>query len=618
MPRFLLRFTPAAALLAATLTAAQAPILVTVDASHAPLQIIHTTMVLPVEPGPLTLYYPKWIPGEHEPDGPIGNVVSLRFTARGQVIPWSRDTLDAFTFHLTVPAGVSTLTARFDYIEGSTGEYTVGSSATDKLVDINWNQNLLYPAGTPAKQQRFTARLILPPGWRFGTALRIRRRAGGAVDFRTTTLNRLVDSPVIAGQYYRAIDLTPPGEPIHHEIDIVADAPEDLNMSPAVVAGLTNLVAQTGRLFGSRHYRDYHFLLILSDHVAHFGLEHHESDDSRLPERVLISPGAAYEVGYLLPHEFVHSWNGKFRRPADLASPPYQAPMQDDLLWVYEGLTDFLGNLEATRSGLWTRREYRHYLAGIAAELGPGRPGRTWRPLIDTAVAVPGMFENGRRSWSNWRRNTDYYEEGNLLWLEVATIIHDRSHGGKSLEDFLHLFYGGSNRGPQLKTYTRNDLVAALNQVVPYDWAAFFRRRLTSLAPQPPLKGVEAGGWHFEMASPGAADAGSLRYSIGLSVGSDGKVDDSIVNGPAYRAGIVPGMQVIGVDGRLYTRKRLDDAVIQSPANKQPIALLIVNDDYYRTCLIDYHGGAKAPRLVRDDSRPDYLDRFLQPLAPRP
>ena len=614
MPRYPSLAALAAAALALALAAgAQAPVALTVDASQAPLHLLRTTMVLPVAPGPLTLYYPKWIPGEHEPDGPIGNVVGLKFTAHGHSISWTRDTLDVFTFHLTVPAGVSRLTASFDYIEGSAGEYTSGGSATDKLVVVNWNQNLLYFANVPAREQRFAAQLILPPEWNYGTALPVAHRDGNVVNFKATTLNRLVDSPVIAGEYYRAINLTPPGEPIHHEIDIVADAPGDLAMSPEVQQGLTNLVAQTGLLFGARHYRDYHFLLTLSDHVAHFGLEHHESDDSRLPEHALIEPGAGYEVGYLLPHEFIHSWNGKFRRPADLASAPYQAPMQDDLLWVYEGLTDFLGNLEATRSGLWTRAEYRHFLAGIAAELGPGRPGRTWRPLLDTAAAMPGMFQNGQPQWSNWRRDTDYYEEGDLLWLEVATIIHDRSHGRKSFEDFLHLFYGGPNRGPQLKPYTLDDLVAALNQVVPYDWAGFFHRRLNSLSPVPPLKGIVNSGWKFEMASRGVEGAGNLEYSIGLAVGPEGEVEDSIMNGPAYNAGIVPGMRILGVDGRVYTRARLDAAVIQSPDTHRPIELLVVNDDYYHTSLVDYHGGPKAPRLVRDDAKPDYLDQFLAP-----
>lgn len=596
---------------------AQSPIRLTVDASQAPLKLIHSAMVFPVQPGPLTLYYPKWIPGEHEPDGPIGNLVSLRFTANGKPVAWTRDPLDVFTFHVDVPPGASQLEATFDYIEGSAGEYTAGGSATDKLIDLNWNQNLLYLATPPAQQQMVQATLILPPDWQYGTAMPVAHASGSRIEFQTASLNRLVDSPVIAGEYFRSWNITPPGEPIHHELDIVADSAAALALPPAVEQGMTNLVAETGKLFGARHYRDYHFLLTLSDHVAHFGLEHHESDDSRLPERVLLGPNAGYVVGELLPHEFIHSWNGKFRRPADLASPPYQAPMQDDLLWVYEGLTDFLGNFEAARSGLWTDAQYRQFLADTAAQLGPGRPGRTWRPLLDTAVAVPGMFESGDPNWINWRRDVDYYPEGDLIWLEVATILHDQSHGGKSMEDFFHLFYGGPNHGPELKTYTFDDLVAALNQVVPYDWAGFFHQRLNSLSPVPPLGGIEAGGWNYVLDGAEAKGAGNLTYSIGLALGANGAVVDSIVNGPAYKAGIVPGMRIIGVNGRVYTRERLDDAVIASSHATAPIELLAVNDDYYRTALVDYHGGPLAPRLVRDPSKPDYLDQLLRPLAPR-
>ncbi|HVA63228.1 MAG TPA: hypothetical protein VNF74_05855 [Terriglobales bacterium] len=594
----------------------QAPITLTVDASQAPLKVLYTHMVMPVHPGPLTLLYPKWIPGEHEPDGPIGNVTGLVFTGNGKVIPWTRDLSDVFTFHLDVPQGVSQLNVAFDYLESSSGQYTAGGSATAKLVDINWNQNLLYPADTPAHQILVEAHLKLPPEWNYGTPLPVARASGDELTFKTTSLTRLVDSPVIAGQYYRAIDITPPGERIHHELDIVADSPQALALPPQVQRGMVNLVAETGKLFGSRHYRDYHFLLTLSDHVAHFGLEHHECDDSRLPERVLMGPDAARIVGELLPHEFIHSWNGKFRRPADLASAPYQAPMQDDLLWVYEGLTDFLGNFEAARSGLWTDGQYRQFLADTAAQLGPGRPGRTWRPLLDTAAALPGLFEDGRDGWYNWRRGTDYYEEGDLLWLEVATTIHDQSHGAKSMEDFFHLFYGGPNNGPELKTYTFDDLVAALNQVVPYDWAGFFHQRLNSTSATPPLGGIEASGWRYVLDGSDAHGAGDLLYSVGLSVGADGEVTDSIMNGPAFKAGIVPGMRILGVNGRVYTRALLDDAVVASPSSNNPIELLVENDDYYKTCLVDYHGGPKSPQLVRDAGKPDYLGELLQPLAP--
>jgi predicted metalloprotease with PDZ domain len=594
----------------------------TVDASQAPERIIRTHMVIPVKPGPLTLYYPKWIPGEHQPDGPIANVAGLKFSANGKTIPWTRDLLDVFTFHVDVPAGVSELDADFQYLEpsGMGGHYTAGVSATDKLVVVSWNQNLLYLAGNRAEEQTFDATLVLPDGWKFGTALPVQSQSGDRVTFKPAELNRLVDSPVIAGEYFRAIDLTPPGEPIHHEIDIVADSAEALDMSPETRKGLTNLVAETGKLFGARHYRDYHFLFTVSDYVAHFGLEHHESDDSRLPERALLGPNASIDVGSLLSHEFVHSWNGKFRRPADLSTPYYEVPEKTDMLWVYEGLTDFLGNVLATRSGLWTDQDYHNYLAEISASLGPGRPGRTWRPLQDTANAIPGMFGSG--GWMNWRRGADYYEEGDLLWLQVATIIDQQSHGKKSFDDFCKLFYGGPNEGPQLKTYTFDQLVETLNQVVPYDWAKFFHERLDSTSAEAPLGGVEASGWkviYNDKASEAVRhrNGGSVNaaYSIGLTVAGNGQVFDSIWDGPAFKAGVSPGMKVLGVNGRTFTPERLDEAIKESPA--KPIQLLVENNEYYKTVTLDYNGGPRYPHLERVSNVPDYLDsNVLKARAP--
>ncbi|HVB33590.1 MAG TPA: M61 family peptidase [Patescibacteria group bacterium] len=588
----------------------------TVDARQAPEGIIRTEMDVPVRPGPLTLYYPKWIPGEHAPDGPVMSVAGLKLTANGKTIPWKRDLLDAWTFHLDVPPGVSRLHIAFQYLEpsGSHGEYTEGVSSTDKLVDVNWNQDLLYLAAIRAQDQTFDATLVLPDGWQFGTALAVKSHSGNQIVFQPVSLNRLVDSPVIAGEYYRAIDLTPPGEPIHHEIDIAADSPEALDMSKKVRKGLTNLVAETGKLFGTRHYRDYHFLLTLSNYVSHFGLEHHESDDSRLPERTLTGPSAAIDVGALLAHEFTHSWNGKFRRPADLSTPYYEVPEKTDMLWVYEGLTDFWGNVLATRSGLWTKDDYHHYLAEVAASLGPGRPGRTWRPLLDTAVAEPMEQEDPGR-WMNWLRGTDYYEEGDLLWLEVDTIINRQTHGRKSLDDFCKLFFGGPNKGPQLETYTFDDLVRALNQVAPYDWATFLNERLDSTSAQAPLGGVEAAGWKLEFTdqppSGGQRRYGggvNALYSIGLGVSGDGTVYDSIWNGPAFQAGITPGMKVIEVNGRAFSPTLLRNAIAASSTNSAPLQLIVLNDGYNKTCTIDYHGGSRYPILVREKNVPDFLD----------
>lgn len=611
-------------MLAALALAAQAaPVIqLTVDASQAAEKIIHTRMVIPVQPGPVTLYYPKWIPGEHEPDGPIANVTGLKFTANGQTLPWRRDLLDVFTFHVNVPAGADRLEVALDYLEPAFGEYTAGASATDRLIVVSWNQNLLYLANVPAQQQTIQAKLILPEGWKYGTPLPVASEAGREITFQPCSLNRLVDSPVVAGEYYHAYDITPAGEPVHHEIDIAADSADAADLSSDLQTKLTRLVAETGQLFGARHYRDYHFLFTLSDHVAHFGLEHHESDDSRLGERVLEEPDPGRPLGGLLAHEFVHSWNGKFRRPADLSSPYYEAPMKTDLLWVYEGLTDYLGDVLATRSGLWTQDQYHQYLANIAAELGPGRPGRTWRPLLDTAAAVPGIgFAEG---WLNWRRGTDYYPEGDLLWLDVDTTIHRITNGQKSIADFLQLFYGGPNHGPELKPYTFEQLVDALNQVAPYDWARFLNERLDSTSADAPLGGVEASGWKVVYSSQppipaNGADRAAVAgaYSIGLDVTRDGTVIDSIVGSPAYQAGVTSGMKIAGVNGRLFTPDQLNDAIKRSPSRSGPIRLLLVNDDYYREALIDYHGGARFPHLVRDATKPDYLDDVVLKSAAR-
>ena len=598
----------------ASIALAAESISLTVDATTTRQKYLHIHEVIPVKAGPLTLYYPKWIPGEHGPDGPINSVTGLKFVAGGKTIPWKRDTLDVFTFHVDVPDGVTELNANFGFIEPD------GFSSTDTLTVLEWNDVVLYPAGVPAQQLSYEAKLILPDGWKFGTPLPIDSQSGSQINFKPISLDLLVDSPVIAGEFYRAIDITPAGEPIHHELDLVADSEIALKLSPENQKQLTNLVAESGKLFGARHYRDYHFLLTLSDHVAHFGLEHHESNDSRLPERTLISPGAGMSLGGLLAHEFVHSWNGKFRRPADLTVPYYQAPMEDDLLWGYEGLTDYLGPLLAARSGLWTADEYHEYLASIAASLGPGRPGRTWRSLLDTAAGLNtgGGPGGGGRGWLNWRRGGDYYDEGDLLWLEVATILHRESHGQKSIDDFCQAFHGGPNNGPEVKTYTFDELVAALNAIAPFDWATFLHTRLDSIAPEAPTGGIENGGWKVTFSGEPAKLSGRRgtptdAYSIGLQLGGDGSVNDSIVGSPAFEAGISSGMKIIGVNGRVYTHDLLEDAIKDAKDTAKPISLLVVNDDYIDAHTIDYHGGARYPHLVRDDQKPDYLDELIKP-----
>ena len=596
--------------LTASFALAGETIQVTVDATKTQQKFLRGHLTMPVKAGPLTLYYPKWIPGEHGPTGPISDLAGLKFEGGGKTIPWKRDLLDVYTFHLEIPQGVSELEATYDYIEPD------GLSATDKLTILEWNSVLLYPAGAQAQQLTYDATLLLPDGWKFGTSLSIESTTANKIVFKPISLDMLVDSPVIAGEFYRAIDITPPGEPIHHELDLVADSEAALAISPELQKGMTNLVAESGKLFGTRHYRDYHFLLTLSDHVAHFGLEHHESNDSRLPERVLLGHDAGYMVGGLLPHEFVHSWNGKFRRPADLAVPYYEQPMETDLLWGYEGLTDYLGPMLAARSGLWTEEQYHDYIASIAAALGPGRPGRTWRPLLDTAVGEPGL--SGRGGWSNWRRGTDYYDEGDLMWLEVATIIRGETDGKKSIDDFTQAFHGGPNNGAEVKIYTFDQLVSTLNSVAPYDWATFFRTRLNSTTPEAPLGGIEKGGWKLifndkPLKLEGRRGGIGQIYTIGLQLKEDGSVVDAIEGSPAFDAGISSGMKVMAVNDRAFTPDVLMDAIKASKDDTQPMSLLVLSDDYFRTAQVSYHGGARIPHLERVEQKPDYLDELIKP-----
>src|ERR1700678_2599807 len=472
------------------------PIRLLVDASQAPQKILHARMEIPVSAGPLTLYYPEWIPGEHMPDGPIIEVAGMKFSGGGKTIAWRRDLVEMFSIHLDVPAGVTTLVADFDFLlSGPASGFSAGASATASLDVLSWNQVLLYPKGLPAKDIIFAPSLRLPADWKFGTALPIAKQDGATIEFAPVALNTLVDSPVISGRYYRAIQLTP-GQNPSHEIDIAADSAAALAITPETQVELHNLVTEAYALFGARHYRAYHFLLTLSDDVAHFGLEHHESSDDRTAERSLIDDAERIEFATLLPHEYVHSWNGKYRRPAGLATPDYQQPMKDDLLWVYGGLTEYLGSVLTARSELLTQPFARESLALLVAEY-EHRPGRDWRPLQDTADAAPFLYD-ATADWSNWRRGTDFYEEGELLWLDVDSTLRMITNDKKSIDDFCKIFHGGDTGKPELKTYTFEDVVATLNQVAPYDWTGFLRARLDGVATKTPEEALTNSGWRLE------------------------------------------------------------------------------------------------------------------------
>lgn len=595
-----------------------------VDATQAPEKILHARLEIPVSGGEIKLVYPKWIPGEHGPTGPITDLTGIEFFVNGQRVTWRRDLDEMYMFHLMVPAGTRSLEAHLDLVlPAPPSGFSSGASATARLDVVSWNQLVLYEAGRKSDDVQFAASLKLPEGWRYGTALPVENEADGQVNFKTVSLTELVDSPVITGRHFRRIPLTPEG-PIQHFIDMVADSDAALQMSPEVADEYKNLVAETGALFGARHYRDYHFLLTLSDHVAHFGLEHHESSDDRVDERTMIDDDSRVLAASLMPHEMTHSWNGKYRRPKGLATPNYQDPMEGDLLWVYEGLTQYLGEILTARSSLWTKDQFLDNAAETAAALDH-TPGRSWRPLQDTADAAQLLY-GAEPEFENWRRGVDYYPEGFLIWLDADTVIRQQTNGQKSLNDFCRLFHGGQNTPPMVKPYVFDDIVNVLNQVVPYDWRKFLRERLDTYGPGAPLGGITNGGWKLvydENASELTRNMErtrhmvDARFSLGLNLDDRGGIHDVIMNSVAWKAGIAPGMELVAVNGRKFTPDILREALKAGKDKGSNIELLVTNGDFYKTYTLNYHDGEKYAHLVRDESKPDILSEIIKPLAKR-
>jgi predicted metalloprotease with PDZ domain len=611
-----------------TLLAANAPgtITVAVDATDAPRNLLHTKLAIPVAAGPLTLYYPKWIPGEHGPTGPIVNLAGLKITANTKPLVWRRDDVDMYTFRVDVPQGVSTLDIALDYLGPVKEEgFSSAASATQELAMINWNQLLLYPQGRQPSELTYAASLRLPSGWRFATPLEVASLTSDTVQFKPVTLNFLIDSPVLSGTHFRVVPLATEISP-PHRLNLAADSEAALDVPAEIIGQYSQLVREAGALFGARHYWHYDFLVSLSDHVAHFGLEHHQASDDRMRERAYVD-GYFYASGSgLLPHEFTHSWNGKHRRPAGLATADYQQPMKGELLWVYEGLTQYLGTVLAGRSGLWTPEQFRQHLAVVAAELDT-TAGRTWRPLLDTAVEAQILYD-APREWESWRRSVDFYDEGTLIWLDVDTTIRELTKGQRSLNDFCRVFFDGHNSGPELKPYTFDDVVNTLNQVVAHDWRGFLNTRVNSTAPHAPMAGIERGGWKLAYTEmPPSVFQGieaadritDVRYSLGMIIReSEATVRDVLPDSPAWKAGIGPGMKLLGVNGRAYSSTVLHDAIRAAKSGSQPILLLAQNGAFQRTYSVDYHGGERYPDLQRVSNMADMLGEIIKPLAASP
>jgi len=624
----LFRLIPLAALCAgAAVATAQSPITLAVDLTDAPRKILHAAETIPVQPGPMTLVYPKWIPGEHAPDGPIDNQAGFVITANGQPVKWERDKVDMYAYHITVPAGATKLDIKMDFLATAAASgFSAGASTSANLALLSWNELLVYPDGTKVADVMVTPEIKIPGDWKFGTALDPTSDPKGSnVTFKAVSLEQLVDSPVLAGRWFREIPLAPEVSPKHF-LDLAGDGPEDIDLSQEHIDNFSKLVRETGALYKSRHYDSYHFLVTLSDQVAHFGLEHHQSSDDRVNEKTFVDDGQFIANGLLLPHEFTHSWNGKYRRPAGLATDNYQEPMKGDLLWVYEGLTEYLGDILAARCGIWEPSVYRDRLATIAGYLNDARPGRTWRDLQDTATMAQVLYYAGG-PYDNYRRDTDYYDEGELLWLEVDLTIREKTGGKKSINDFTAAFHGlGGNTGPKVVPYTFEDVVAGLNSVVPNDWAAFLHQRLDSNEfHAPEVSGISAlSGYkltytdkenYWEQLTESENGSVQAEFSLGLLIGGDGRVNDVIVGGLADKAGFGPGMRILAVNGRGYTSTLLHAAIKEAKGKGSAIEFIVENTGYYKVIRLDYHDGEKYPQLERVNGTPARLDDILQPMT---
>jgi predicted metalloprotease with PDZ domain len=596
----------------------QGTLKISVDATDVAHRIFRVREVVPAQPGPLTLLYPQWLPGNHSPSGPIDKLAGLVVSANGKTLPWKRDTLNVYAFHVEVPQGAGSVEVAFQYLSPQSpreGRVVM----TPEMLNLQWNANTLYPAGYYSRRIQTQASVTFPAGWQFGSALEVASRDGDTVHFKPISYNDLVDSPIYAGRYFKRVDLDPGARaPVH--MDIVADAPKYLQITPAQLKAHQNLVQQMYKLYGAHHYDHYDFLFSLSDKMGGNGLEHHRSSEDGVGTDYFTEWDKSAVVRDLLPHEFNHSWDGKYRRPADLWTPNFNVPMQDSLLWVYEGQTQFWGYVMAARSGLWSQEQTRDMLAYVAATYDKGRPGlASWRNVQDT-TNDPIIAQRAPLPYRNYQGSEDYYSAGQLIWLDVDAKLRELSKGRHSIDDFARAFFGMDNGSYVTSTYTFDDVVKTLDGIQPFDWAAYLRNRLDGHGPL--TGGIEAHGWKLVYTDKPSALIKAVEArrhfadftdSLGVSIGKGGAIGDVLWDGPAFKAGLSPGMTLIAVNGHDYDSDGLKDAIAAAAGDRnRPIELLVKNFDEYRTLRVDYHGGLKYPHLVRDSSRPDTLATLLK------
>ena len=589
----------------------------TVDASDVTRGIFKVHERVPVTAaGDLVLLYPQWLPGHHSPTGDIRKVTGITFSANGQPLKWVRDDVDVNAFHVTVPEGVTAVDANFDFVTATTGNQG-RIVATPDMASIQWIATSLYPAGYYTRQIKIEPTVIVPDGWTVATALRPSGpKAGSRITFGTVNYQVLTDSPLIAGAHYRAIPLSD-----RVTLDVVADTEAELAATPEVIAIHKKLVDQAVKLFGAQHYDHYDFLLTISDNLGGIGLEHHRSSEDGVDPGYFTDWKNAGRDRNLLPHEYTHSWNGKYRRGADLWTPDFRTPMQDSMLWVYEGQTQFWGYILGARSGMLSKQDTLDALASTAATYGFATPGRAWRPLIDT-TNDPIIAERRPAAWRSWQRSEDYYSEGLLIWTDVDRIIREQSHGKKSIDDFARAFFGGEDGDFGELTYALGDVVKTLSAVQPYDWASYLKAHVYDIYAAPPLDGINKGGYKLVFTDEPtdwiklAEKKGKytdLTYSGGLVVDSDGKVSAVIWDSAAFNAGITVGSEILAINGREYDGDAIKAAITGAKGNTQPIKLLVKSGDLYRTVDLNWHEGLKYPRLQKTGKGEGTLDALLAP-----
>ncbi|HEY5258645.1 MAG TPA: hypothetical protein VIJ12_09735 [Candidatus Baltobacteraceae bacterium] len=606
---------PAATAFAPSLATQGRPETIVLDATTAARGFMTSHLTIPAAPGPFTVVYPKWIPGEHGPTGPLGDLTGIRMSADGKPLTWSRDTIDLYAFHVTVPPGARTLDIDFTVLLNGPND----TMATNNLAIVNWNRDVLYQADTNSHAVFVHPTIVLPADWDYGTALPSPRRSGNRITFATVKLAMLVDSPLDTGRYAKHYRLWQHGS-ASQTLDLFADAPADLDVPADLVASFKRMTPEALALYGARHWYSYHSLLTLSDAIGFQGIEHHQSSDDRADDSFLTDPSEQLSGGDLLTHEFSHSWNGKYRRPYDLTTPNFQVPMQTDLLWVYEGMNQYLGDLLSFRTGIRDPKTYPEYLATVYASMDM-EPGRLTTPLVDTTTAAPWLYEGGGDYASIRRTAGDFYTEGELLWLDADTIIRAQTHGTKSLDTFLHLYAGPPNTGPITVTYTRAQIEHLLGEVTPYDWHDFFTRYVYRVSIHPPTDELARSGWRLTYTAKANAYLNPGRgvsawYGAGFNAGSTGQIRDVRRGSPAWNAGLAPHETVAAVDNRAFGADTFNDALKRAQTDRRPIALLVNDNGSFSTVMLNYTGGVRYPHLARIKGTPDMLAGIMAPRIP--